>query len=156
MKKSILIGICFVIASCSPTKKIVVTMSEIQTAKWIEQSEEQVVAKLGPFKHRENNETGYKVLFDYSTYFIPKKLPYTPNYQASASNNGPSQIDKNGMLRIQPTTYITTSAKPASADNLKEFKTQRLLEFYFDKNRKVIYVNAVGYDDSVRYESRHK
>ena len=156
MKKRMLIGICFVIASCSPTKKIVVTMSEIQTGRWTNQPEEQVIAKLGAFKHRENNEMGYMLLFDYSTYFIPKKLPYTPNFQANVAANGNSQVDKNGMLRIPPTTYVTTSAKPASADNLKEYKNQKLLEFYFDKNKKVIYVNAVGYPDSVRYESRRK
>lgn len=156
MKKQMLIGICFVIASCSPTKKIIISMSEIQTEKWTNQPEEQVIVKLGAFKHRENNEMGYMLLFDYSTYFIPKKSAYTPNYPTSASSTGTNQVDKNGMLRIQPTTYVTASARPASADNLKEYKNQKSLEFYFDKNKKVIYVNAVGYPDSVRYESRHK
>ncbi|MCX6331046.1 MAG: hypothetical protein NTZ82_00255 [Bacteroidetes bacterium] len=137
-------------------KKIIVSMSEIQTEKWMNQPEELVIVKLGAFKHRENNEMGYMLLFDYSTYFIPKKSFYTPNYPTSASSTGTNQIDKNGMLRIQPTTYVTASARPASADNLKEYKNQKTLEFYFDKNKKVIYVNAVGYPDSVRYESRHK
>ena len=53
-----------------------------------------------------------------------------------------------------PTTYVTTSAKPGLDVNKFEIIKERVLKFYFDNNKKVMYVDAIGYPDSVRYELR--
>jgi hypothetical protein len=41
-------------------------------------------------------------------------------------------------------------------NNQLEVVNLKYLEFYFDKNRKVSYVLASGYPDSIRYELRKK
>jgi hypothetical protein len=151
MKKKLLsVGIFFLIA-CSPYKKIVIPMSKIQTENWMDKPEAMVISKLGPYKSKTLNETGYVLLFDYSSYnHTPQKAQApTNNYQPNVSASNNRQI-------IQPTTYVTTSAKPGLDVNKYEIIKEKAMKFYFDNNKNVIYVDAIGYPDSVRYELRNK
>ena len=150
MKNLILIGFVLMVA-CSPYKKIVIPMSKIQTENWIDKPEALVISKLGPYKSKTLNETGYVLLFDYSSYNHTPQKAQTPtnNYQPNMSVGNNRQI-------IQPTTYVTTSAKPGLDVNKYEIIKEKAMRFYFDKNKNVIYVDAVGYPDSVRYELRNK
>ena len=140
----------FLLTACSPFKKIVIPMSKIQTENWMDKSEALVISKLGPYKTKTLNETGYVLLFDYSSYnHTPEKKTVPNNYQTNISVGNNRQI-------IQPTTYVTSSAKPGLDVNKFEIIKEKALKFYFDKNKNVIYVEAIGYPDSVRYELRKK
>lgn len=149
MKNLILIGFLLLVA-CSPYKKIVIPMSMLQTDIWIDKPEALVISKLGPYKTKTLNEKGYILLFDYSSYdHTPQKAQPPTNYQPNANAGNNRQI-------IQPTTYVTTSAKPGLDVNKYEIIKEKAMRFYFDKNKNVIYVDAIGYPDSVRYELRKK
>ena len=151
MKNLTVIGLFFLIA-CSPYKKIVIPMSKIQTENWMDKPEAMVITKLGPYKTKTLNETGYVLLFDYSSYnHTPQKAQPPTNYQPKMN----ASVGRNGQL-IQPTTYVTTSAKPRLDVNQFEIIKEKAMKFYFDKNKNVIYVDAIGYPDSVRYELRKK
>jgi hypothetical protein len=152
MKKITTVFIYFIMA-CSPYKKIVINNSQIQTDHWINQTETSVIAQLGQFKTKKILESGYMLLFDYSTYRRTPANSYNgPSIQAGSSN----QVGGFNRQIIPPTNYVTTSAKPALDNNQFELVKQRMLEFYFDKNKNVMYVNAFGYPDSIRYELRKK
>ena len=149
MKNLILIGF-LLLTACSPYKKIVIPMSTIQTENWMDKPEAMVISKLGPYKTKTLNETGYVLLFDYSSYnHTPQKAQPPTNYQPNANVGNNRQI-------IQPTTYVTTSAKPGLDVNKYEIIKEKAMRFYFDKNKNVIYVDTIGYPDSVRYELRNK
>ena len=150
MNKMLLsVGIFFLIA-CSPYKKIVIPMSKIQTDNWVDKPEAMVISKLGPYKTKALNETGYILIFDYSSYnHTPQKAQTPTKYQPNVNAGNNRQI-------IQPTTYVTTSAKPRLDVNQFEIIREKAMKFYFDKNKNVIYVDAIGYPDSVRYELRKK
>ncbi len=151
MKNLILIGL-FLLTACSPYKKIVITMSNIQTENWMDKPESNVISKLGPYKTKTLNETGYILLFDYSSYnHTPQKAQPPTNYEPNMNTNV-----RNNRQIIQPTTYVTSSAKPRLDINQFEIIKEKAMRFYFDKNKNVIYVDAIGYPDSVRYELRKK
>ncbi len=151
MKNLMVIGL-FLLTACSPYKKIVITMSNIQTENWIDKSESNVISKLGPYKTKTLNETGYILLFDYSSYnHTPQKAQPATNYEPKMN----ASVGRNRQI-IQPTTYVTTSAKPGLDVNKFEIIREKAMKFYFDKNKNVIYVDAIGYPDSVRYELRKK
>ena len=149
--KNLMVTSLLLLVACSPYKKIVIPMSKIQTENWIDKPEALVISKLGPYKSKTLNETGYVLLFDYSSYNHTPQKAQTPtnNYQPNMSVGNNRQI-------IQPTTYVTTSAKPGLDVNKYEIIKEKAMKFYFDKNKNVIYVDAVGYPDSVRYELRKK
>ena len=127
-------------------------MSTLQTENWMDNPEALVISKLGPYKTKTLNETGYVLLFDYSSYnHTPQKAQPPSNYQPNMN----ASVGRNGQL-IQPTTYVTTSAKPRLDVNQFEIIKEKAMKFYFDKNKNVIYVDAIGYPDSVRYELRKK
>ena len=150
MKNLILIGF-LILTACYPYKKIVIPMSKIQTDIWIDKPEALVISKLGPYKTKTLNETGYILLFDYSSYnHTPQKA------QAPTNNYQPNMSVGNNRQIIQPTTYVTTSAKPGLDVNKYEIIEEKAMRFYFDKNKNVIYVDVIGYPDSVRYELRNK
>jgi hypothetical protein len=118
----------------------------------MDKPEAMVISKLGPYKTKTLNETGYVLLFDYSSYnHTPQKKPAPANYQ----HNVNASVGNNRQI-IQPTTYVTTSAKPGLDVNKYEIIKEKAMKFYFDKNKNVIYVDAIGYPDSVRYELRKK
>jgi len=149
MKNLILIGF-LLLTACSPYKKIVIPMSTLQTDIWIDKSEALVISKLGPYKTKTLNETGYILSFDYSSYnHTPQKAQAPTKYQPNVNVGNNRQI-------IQPTTYVTSSAKPRLDVNQFEIVKEKAMKFYFDKNKNVIYVDAIGYPDSVRYELRKK
>ena len=149
IKKLLSIGIV-ILTACSPYKKIVITMSNIQTENWIDKPESNVISKLGPYKTKTLNEMGYVLLFDYSSYnHTPQKAQPPTNYQPTVNTNV-----RNNRQIIQSTTYVTTSAKPRLDVNQFEIIREKAMKFYFDKNKNVIYVDAIGYPDSVRYELR--
>jgi hypothetical protein len=151
MKNLILIGFLLMVA-CSPYKKIVIPMSKIQTENWMDKPEAMVISKLGPYKTKTINETGYVLLFDYSSYnHTPQKAQPPTKYQPNMN----ASVGRNRQL-IQPTTYVTTSAKPGLDVNQFDIIREKAMKFYFDKNKNVIYVDAIGYPDSVRYELRKK
>ena len=151
IKKLLSIGI-IILTACSPYKKIVIPMSTLQTEKWMDKPEAMVITKLGPYKTKTLNESGYVLLFDYSSYnHTPQKAQPPTNYQPNMN----ASVGRNGQL-IQPTTYVTTSAKPRLDVNQFEIIKEKAMKFYFDKNKNVIYVDAIGYPDSVRYELRKK
>ena len=79
----------------------------------------------------------------------------TPIYIPAVNDIRPPVTNNNRQI-IEPTQYVTTSARPALDNNRFNVINEKVLEFYFDKNKKVIYVNALGYPDSVRLELRHK
>jgi len=149
IKKLLGIGIV-ILTACSPYKKIVIPMSTLQTDIWIDKSEALVISKLGPYKTKTLNETGYILSFDYSSYnHTPQKAQAPTKYQPNVNVGNNRQI-------IQPTTYVTSSAKPRLDVNQFEIVKEKAMKFYFDKNKNVIYVDAIGYPDSVRYELRKK
>ena len=149
MKNLIFIGFLLFVA-CSPYKKIVIPMSTLQTENWMDKPEAMVISKLGPYKTKTLNETGYILSFDYSSYnHTPQKAQTPTNYQPNVNAGNNRQI-------IQPTTYVTSSAKPRLDVNQFEIIREKAMKFYFDKNKNVIYVDAIGYPDSVRYELRNK
>jgi len=123
-------------------------MSEIQTKNWLNKSEEEVISKLGKSKRKEVLESGYKLLFDFSTY----RVPYNSNYRPSAPSY--NVVDNQGR-RIGTQTN-TNTVTTSYANPLLETVSQKILEFYFDNNKKVSYVFALGYPDSIRYELRRK
>ena len=142
----------FLLTACSPYKKIVIPMSTLQTENWLDKPEAMVTAKFGPYKTKTLNETGYVLLFDYSSYnHTPQKAQPPTNYQP----NMYASVGRNRQI-IQPTTYVTSSAKPGLDVNQFEIIREKAMKFYFDKNKNVIYVEAIGYPDSVRYELRKK
>jgi hypothetical protein len=142
----------FLLIACSPYKKIVIPMSKIQTDNWVDKPESLVISKLGPYKTKTLNENGYTLIFDYSSYnHAPQKIQAPTNYQHNVNVNV-----NNSRQIIQPTTYVTTSAKPGLDVNKFEIIKEKAMKFYFDKNKNVIYVDAIGYPDSVRYELRKK
>jgi len=153
--KKITTVLVFFIMACSPYKKIVINNSQIQTDHWFNQSEASVIARLGQYKTKKIIDSGYMLLFDYSTYRrTPSNNAYNgASIQASMNNRGGGV---NNRQIIAPTNYVTTSAKPVLYNNQFELVNQRMLEFYFDKNKNVMYVNAFGYPDSIRYELRKK
>ena len=149
MKKLMVIGL-FLLTACSTYKKIVIPMSTLQTENWMDKPEAMVISKLGPYKTKTLNETGYILSFDYSSYnHTPQKAQTPRNYQPNVNAGNNRQI-------IQPTTYVTSSAKPRLDVNQFEIIKEKAMKFYFDKNKNVIYVDAIGYPDSVRYELRKK
>ena len=151
MKNLILIGF-LLLTACSPYKKIVIPMSTIQTENWMDKSESNVISKLGPYKTKTLNQTGYVLLFDYSSYnHTPQKAQPPTNYEPNVNANV-----RNNRQIIQSTTYVTFSAKPRLDVNQFEIIREKAMKFYFDKNKNVIYVDAIGYPDSVRYELRKK
>ena len=151
MKNLLLIGL-LLLTACSPYKKIVIPMSTLQTDIWMDKPEALVISKLGPYKSKTLNENGYVLLFDYSSYnHTPQKAQPPTNYQPNMN----ASVGRNGQL-IQPTTYVTSSAKPRLDVNQFEIIKEKAMKFYFDKNKNVIYVDAIGYPDSVRYELRKK
>ena len=151
IKKLLSIGI-IILTACSPYKRIVIPMSTLQTENWMDKPEAMVITKLGPYKTKTLNETGYVLLFDYSSYnHTPQKAQPPTNYQPNMN----ASVGRNGQL-IQPTTYVTSSAKPRLDVNQFEIIKEKAMKFYFDKNKNVIYVDAIGYPDSVRYELRKK
>jgi hypothetical protein len=150
MKNKLLIGL-LLFAACSPYKKIVIPMSQIQTLNWMDKSEDFVTTKLGPYKAKTLNEKGYVLLFDFSTYNRTPKKNNTTNNDFQVDMD----ISQNRGV-FPPTTYVTTSAKPGLDVNKFEIIKESVLKFYFDNNKKVMYVDAIGYPDSVRYELRKK
>ncbi len=150
MKNKLLIGLLLLVG-CSPYKKIVIPMSQIQTINWMDKSEDFVTTKLGPYKTKTLNEKGYILLFDFSTY------NRTPKKHNTTNNDFQVDMDLSQNRGVfPPTTYVTTSAKPGLDVNKFEIIKERVLKFYFDNNKKVMYVDAIGYPDSVRYELRKK
>jgi hypothetical protein len=124
-------------------------MSKIQTNNWLNKSEAEVTSKLGPYKTKSIIDSGYMLLFDYSLY------SRTPIYLPGPSNIQPS-VTNNNIQIIEPTRYVTTSARPSIDNNQFKIIKEKVLEFYFDKNKKVTYVNAIGYPDSIKYELKNK
>lgn len=124
-------------------------MSKLQTDNWLNKTEAEVTSKLGPYKTKSIMDSGYRLLFDYSLYSrIPINIPAPSNIQPSVTNNN--------IQIIEPTHYVTTSARPALDNNQFKIIKEKVLEFYFDKNKKVIYVNAIGYPDSIRFVQKDK
>jgi hypothetical protein len=126
-------------------------MSEIQTNNWLNKSEQDVISSLGNYKRKEKIDSGYKISFDYSSYRVPNNKIYTKSYNISNINI----VDKKGNLLVQRTDAMTNN-NMQNYNNQLEVVNLKYLEFYFDKNRKVSYVLASGYPDSIRYELRKK
>jgi hypothetical protein len=126
-------------------------MSEMQTNNWLNKSEQDVISSLGNYKRKEKIDSGYKISFDYSSYRVPNNKIYTKSYNISNINI----VDKKGNLLVQRTDAMTNN-NMQNYNNQLEVVNLKYLEFYFDKNRKVSYVLASGYPDSIRYELRKK
>jgi len=126
-------------------------MSEIQTNNWLNKSEQDVISSLGNYKRKEKIDSGYKISFDYSSYRVPNNKIYTKSYNISNTNI----VDKKGNLLVQRTEAMQNN-NMQNYNNQLEVVNLKYLEFYFDKNRKVSYVLASGYPDSIRYELRKK
>jgi len=126
-------------------------MSEIQTNNWLNKSEQDVISSLGNYKRKEKIDSGYKISFDYSSYRVPNNKIYTKSYNISNTNI----VDKKGNLLVQRTDAMQNN-NMQNYNNQLEVVNLKYLEFYFDKNRKVSYVLASGYPDSIRYELRKK
>jgi hypothetical protein len=126
-------------------------MSEMQTNNWLNKSEQDVISSLGNYKRKEKIDSGYKISFDYSSYRVPNNKIYTKSYNISNTNI----VDKKGNLLVQRTDAMTNN-NMQNYNNQLEVVNLKYLEFYFDKNRKVSYVLASGYPDSIRYELRKK
>ncbi len=127
-------------------------MSEIQTDRWVNKSEEEVVSKLGDFKRKEKVELGYKLFYDFSTYRVPKNIQ--SSYIGSVQNS--NIVDKQGRLMVSRTDVPASPNRASTLGPLFEVANLKTLEFFFDANKKVNYVFASGYPDSIRYELRKK
>ena len=126
-------------------------MSEMQTNNWLNKSEQDVISSLGNYKRKEKIDSGYKISFDYSSYRVPNNKIYTKSYNISNTNI----VDKKGNLLVQRTDAMSNN-NMQNYNNQLEVVNLKYLEFYFDKNRKVFYVLASGYPDTIRYELRKK
>ena len=151
MKKIIIIYLAMLFIACSPYKKIIVSMSEMQTKNWLDKSEDEVVMKLGPFKNKTIVENGYKLFFDYSTYRVPVNISSSYSYTANVPNY--NMVNNKGRLVSTSNSFASTPIR-TNASPLLEIVKERTLYFFFDKDRKVSYVLASGYPDSIRYELR--
>jgi hypothetical protein len=154
MKKIILLPIIFLFITCSPYKKIRITMSQLHTMNWQNKTEAEVISKFGQYKRKESLSQGYKIIFDYSTYIIPKKIAQANDYSIHVSNNSP--IDNQGRMQQQRTEFTSSNNRTSSINQLQEIANLKTLEFFFDQNNKVNYVIANGFPDSIRYEIRKK
>jgi hypothetical protein len=123
----------------------------MQTNNWLNKSEQDVISSLGNYKRKEKIDSGYKISFDYSSYRVPNNKIYTKSYNISNTNI----VDKKGNLLVQRTEAMPNN-NMQNYNNQLEVVNLKYLEFYFDKNRKVSYVLASGYPDSIRYELRKK
>ena len=153
MKKIAFIYLTIFLIACSPYKKIIVSMSEIQSKNWLGKSEEEVIIKLGPFKNKTIVENGYKLFFDYSTYRVPVNISSSYRYTAHVPNY--NMVNNKGKLVSASSSFTSTPIK-TTASPLLEIVKERTLYFFFDKDKKVNYVDAHGYPDSIRYELRKK
>lgn len=153
MKKIAIFYLATLCFSCSPYKKIIVSMSEIQTKNWLDKSEEEVIMKLGPFKNKIIVENGYKLFFDYSTYRVPINISSSYSYTANVSNR--NMVNSKGALTSASSSYAATPIR-TTAGPLLEIVKERTLYFFLNNDKKVNYVLANGYPDSIRYELRKK
>ena len=151
MRHSFKLFILILFVSCSPYKKVTISMSTIQTNNWYNKSEQDVISSFGNYKRKEKIDSGYKISFDYSSYRVPSNKIYTKSYNISNTNI----VDKKGNLLVQRTDAMSNN-NIQNYNNQLEVVNLKYLEFYFDKNRKVSYVLASGYPDSIRYELRKK
>ena len=151
MRQSFKLCIVILFVACSPNKKVSISMSTIQTNNWFNKSEQEVISSFGNYKRKEKTDSGYKIMFDYSSYRVPNNKIYTKSYNISNSNI----VDKRGNLLVQRTDAIPNNTIRSNNTQL-EVINLKYLEFYFNKNGKVSYVIASGYPDSVRYELRKK
>ena len=151
MRPSFKLLILILFVACSPYKKVTISMSEIQTNNGLNKSEQDVISSLGNYKRKEKIDSGYKISFDYSSYRVPNNKIYTKSYNISNTNI----VDKKGNLLVQRTDAMPNN-NMQNYNNQLEVVNLKYLEFYFDKNRKVSYVLASGYPDSIRYELRKK
>ena len=151
MRQSFKLCIVILFVACSPNKKVTISMSTIQTNNWYNKSEQEVISSFGNYKRKEKTDSGYKIMFDYSSYRVPNNKIYTKSYNISNSNI----VDKRGNLLVQRTDAIPNNTIQSNNTQL-EVINLKYLEFYFNKNGKVSYVIASGYPDSVRYELRKK
>ena len=129
-------------------------MSQLHTINWQNKTEAEVISKFGQYKRKESLSQGYKIIFDYSTYIIPKKIAVANDYSIHFSNNIP--IDNQGRMQQQRTDFTSNSNKSSSINQLQEIANLKTLEFFFNQNNKVSYVIANGFPDSIRYEIRKK
>ena len=151
MKKIVLIYLAILFISCSPYKKIILSMSDIQTKNWVGKYEDEVIMNLGPFKNKTNLENGYKLFFDYSTYRVPINIASSYSYTANVPNN--NMVNNKGKLVSASSSFAAAPIR-TTANTLLEIVKERTLYFFFDKDKKVNYVDARGYPDSIRYELR--
>lgn len=151
MRQSFKLCIVILFVACSPNKKVTISMSTIQTNNWYNKSEQEVISSFGNYKRKEKTDSGYKIMFDYSSYRVPNNKIYTKSYNISNSNI----VDKRGNLLVQRTDAIPNNTIQSNNTQL-EVINLKYLEFYFNKNGKVSYVISSGYPDSVRYELRKK
>jgi hypothetical protein len=118
---------------CSPYKKVVVSGSEQLTNRWKGQTEQAVHNSLGSYKFKSDLSDGFLVRYDYS-FVLPKQLNKAGNFQIRASDQ-----------RSNVMTPPSGQPEHRSPDD----SVIRRMDFYFDKARRVQYVEATGFPDSV-------
>ena len=64
-------------------------------------------------------------------------------------------VNNKGKLVSASSSFAAASIR-TTANPLLEIVKERTLYFFFDKDKKVNYVDAHGYPDSIRYELRKK
>jgi hypothetical protein len=137
--------------ACSPYKKVTISMSEIQTKSWMGKSESDIVNQLGNYKQRDIIDRGFKLIYDYSTY----RMPVKPNgVTVGISNN--QILDNRGNLMVSRMDARSNNMTTNYRNQQLEAVKVKVLEFYLDKDKKVEFVNALGYPDSIHFELRRK
>lgn len=136
----LLVLLLFTAASCSPYKKSVLTMGEQMTKRFKGATEKEVLDAMGTGHTRAEQANGYLLRFDYS-YNITGKLqqPAAAPPRTTDRNGQPILVQKNSIA--PPTQYSNTRYNAS--------RVSKFLEFYFDSTKRVQYVYAEGYQDSV-------
>jgi hypothetical protein len=127
-------------AACSPYKKTILTMGEQMTNRFKGATEKEVLDAMGTGHTRAEQANGYLLRFDYS-YNITGKLqqPNAAPTRTTDRNGQPILVQKNSVA--PPTQYSNTRYNAS--------RVNKFLEFYFDIGKRVQYVYAEGYPDSV-------
>ncbi len=128
-----------VLLACSPYKKVTVTKSDQLTKRWKGATEQEVLASVGPYQSNTKVPGGYIIRYEYS-YILPAGMSKSHDFQVKASNQ-----NTNPMVPSLP------QAEHKSADD----SVIRRMDFYLDASRRVQYVNAEGFPDSV-YQVKRK
>ncbi len=134
--------------ACSPYKKTTLTAGQYLTNRWKGADEITVTKAIGTYQSRAEEDKGFMMLFDYSYTLVNKNSTAVPVNKGLQVGNFDSK--NNPILANKTPTYI-----PDNRNRSSENRVVKFMEFHFDSTRRVKYVYAEGFPDSVYYVKRN-